>query len=144
MIKMATRERIKRMYEHKEADRVPLLGGPWGTTLERWRSEGMPQDADFVDYFDLDRVVGIGGDTSPRYEEKFIEETDEYVVYFDSWGTTAKNWKHASSTPHWLARTVVDRKSWEAAKKRMIMTPKRVNWRLGACQGHQGPLAFLR
>lgn len=128
MAAFTTRERFKRMFEHTEADRVPMLGSPWSTTLERWRREGMPRDADFAEYFDLDLVVGVGGDISPRYEEKVIEETDDYIVRYDSWGTTAKNWKHASSTPHWMARTVVDRKSWAAAKSRMIMTRDRVDW----------------
>lgn len=128
MGEMTTRERFERMFEHKEADRVPILGAPWDTTLERWRREGMPQDIDFAEYFGLDRVVSVGGDVSPRYEEKVIEETDEYIIRLDSWGTTAKNWKHASSTPHWIARTLVDRESWEAAKARMVMTQDRVDW----------------
>jgi uroporphyrinogen decarboxylase len=116
------------MLAHKEADRVPILGAPWSTTLERWQREGMPQDTDFAEYFDLDRVVNVGGDVSPRYEQKVIEETDDYIIRLDSWGTTAKNWKHTSSTPHWIARTVVDRKSWAAAKSRMIMTRDRIDW----------------
>ncbi|HUS48224.1 MAG TPA: uroporphyrinogen decarboxylase family protein [Phycisphaerae bacterium] len=128
MAEMTTRERFKRMYEHREADRVPMLGGPWGTTIERWQREGMPKDASFADYFGLDHVVGVGGDTSPRYPYKVVEETDEYIIAFDSWGTTSKNWKHASSTPHWIARTIVDRDSWEAAKARMVMGRDRINW----------------
>jgi len=134
MAELTTRARFARMYEHKEADRVPMLGSPWGTTLERWRREGMPPDADFAEYFGLDRVIGVAGDTSPRYEAKVIEETEDYIIRFDSWGTTAKNWKHASSTPHWIARTVVDRESWEAAKARMVMTPDRINW--GRLENH--------
>ena len=125
---MTTRERMKRMYEHKEADRVPMFGGPWNSTLERWRREGMPEDANFSDYFGLDRTVGVGGDTSPRYQHKVVEETDDYIIAFDSWGTTSKNWKHASSTPHWISRTIVDRKTWQAAKARMVMGRDRVNW----------------
>ncbi|NCP30723.1 MAG: hypothetical protein COY42_21310 [Armatimonadetes bacterium CG_4_10_14_0_8_um_filter_66_14] len=128
MVEMTTRERFQRMYAHKEADRVPILGGPWGTTLARWRREGMPEGIDFVDYFGLDHTVGVGGEVSPRYEAKIVEETDDYVIAFDSWGTTAKNWKHASSTPHWLGRTVVDRESWEQAKARLEMGRDRVNW----------------
>jgi len=128
MAEMTSRERFTRMFEHKQADRVPMLGSPWGSTLERWRREGMPEDADFADYFGLDRVVGVGGDNSPRYEQKVIEETDDYIIRTDSWGTTAKNWKHASSTPHWIDRTIVDRESWQAAKARMVMTRDRVDW----------------
>jgi uroporphyrinogen decarboxylase len=128
MAEMTTRERFQRMYEHREADRVPMLGGPWGSTLERWRREGMPEDAEFADYFGLDRVVGVGGDISPRYPYEVIEETDDYRIARDAWGTTSKNWKHASSTPHWIARTIVDRPSWEAARARMVMGRDRVNW----------------
>ena len=128
MAELTTRQRFKRMFEHKEADRVPILGSPWGSTLARWRREGMPEDADFADYFGLDRTVGVGGDNGPRYKTKMIEETDEYTIRCDSWGTTAKNWKHASSTPHWIARTIVDRKSWEAARARMVMTRDRIDW----------------
>ncbi len=125
---MTTRERFQRMFQHREADRVPMLGAPWGTTLERWRAEGMPEGVGFSEYFDLDQVVGVGGDISPRYETRVVEETDEYIITFDAWGTTAKNWKHASSTPHWLGRTIVDRDTWEQAKARMVIGRDRVNW----------------
>lgn len=128
MAQMTTRERFERMYQHREADRVPMLGGPWGTTLERWRREGMPAEVDFADYFGLDHVVGVGGDISPRYEARVVEETEEYIITFDAWGTTSKNWKHASSTPHWLGRTIVDRTTWEQAKARMDIGRDRVDW----------------
>ncbi|MBT3379968.1 MAG: hypothetical protein HN742_02955 [Lentisphaerae bacterium] len=128
MTELTTRERFQRMYEHREADRVPMVGGPWGTTLARWRREGMPEGADFTDYFGLDRVAGIAGDTSPRFPTRVVEETDEYVIRFDKWGTTSMNWKHTSSTPEWIDRTIVDRASWEMAKERMAMGRDRVNW----------------
>ena len=128
MSEMTSRERFRRIYEHKEADRVPLLAGPWNSTLERWRREGMPEDVPFTEYFGLDHVAEIGGDTSPRYQHRIVEETDDYVVTFDNWGTTSKNWKHASSTPHWMDRTIVDRATWEAAKARMVMGRHRVDW----------------
>lgn len=128
MPEMTTRQRYQRMFRHQEADRVPMRGAPWKSTIERWRREGMPADVDYADYFGLDRIVGVGGDISPRYPDRIVEETDEYIIRYDSWGTTSKNWKHASSTPHWMARTVVDRPTWAAAKQRMVMTPDRVNW----------------
>ena len=124
------RQRFKLMFEHREADRVPMLGSPWDSTLERWRREGMPEDVEFAEYFGFDRVAGVGGDASPRYPEKVIEETDEYIIRADAWGTTAKDWKHASSTPHWIDRTIVDRASWEAAKARLVMDRDRVDWAL--------------
>ena len=52
---MTSWERFKRMYEHKEADRVPIVDGPWSGTVRRWHREGMPAGADWRDYFDVTR-----------------------------------------------------------------------------------------
>ena len=65
MKRMTSRERFTRMFEHREADRIPIQVGPWKTTIERWRREGMPEDADVADYFDLDHVTNI--ESSIRY-----------------------------------------------------------------------------
>ncbi len=125
---MTSHERFTRIFNHQEADRVPMLGAPWGSTLERWVREGMPEGVNFNEYFGLDEAPAIFIDISPRYPERVVEETDDYIIKFDAWGTTSKNWKHASSTPHFMERTIKDRASWEAAKARMIMTPDRVDW----------------
>jgi uroporphyrinogen decarboxylase len=129
MRKLSSRERFTRMYDHRDADRIPIIDSPWGATIERWHSEGMPKDVSYVEYFDLDRVVGIGADNSPRYDTKTVEETDEYVIYTTSWGATLKKWKHAASTPEFIDFTIVDRASWEKAKARMTPARDRVNWK---------------
>ncbi len=41
---MTSRERFARMYAHEEADRIPIIDGPWQTTLRRWHREGLPTD----------------------------------------------------------------------------------------------------
>ena len=128
MAEMTSHERFRRMYEHRPADRVPIIDGPWGATIERWRREGMPAGADFREFFGLDLTAAIGVDNSPRYESKVLRETDEYVVRTTPWGATVRNWKHAASTPEFLDFTIVDRASWEAAKRRMTPTRDRVNW----------------
>ncbi|MGD2174752.1 MAG: uroporphyrinogen decarboxylase family protein [Candidatus Brocadiaceae bacterium] len=128
MEQMTSRERFARMYAHREADRVPIIDTPWPATIERWRREGMPGDVSFVDYFGLDHVARISVDNSPRYEVKTLEETDEYVVGTTPWGVTVRNWKHAASTPEFLAHTVTDRSSWAEAKERMSPTRDRVPW----------------
>jgi len=128
MAEMTSQERFRRMYEHREADRVPVTDSPWGATIERWQREGMPAGADYAEFFGLDRVAGIGADNSPRYEEKTLEETDEYVIRTSRWGATHKTWKHAASTPEFLDFTVVDRPSWQVAKARMTPDRDRVDW----------------
>jgi len=125
---MTTHERFRRMFAHQEADRVPIIDDPWAATVERWQREGMPADVSFVDYFDLDHVARFRVDNGPQYEERTLSENEAEKVYTSSWGVTMKQWKHAASTPEFLAHTVVDPKSWQAAKARMIPSRDRIPW----------------
>ena len=128
-VQMTSHERFTRMFQHKEADRVPVIDGPWGTTIERWHQEGMPRDTDFVKYFDLDKTAGIGYDISPRWETKTVEDNDDYTIYTDAWGVTIQTFKkHSASTPEFLDYRVTDRAAWEEAKARMDPSRDRVNW----------------
>ena len=125
---MTTYERLTRMYAHKEADRVPITDGPWGSTIERWRKEGMPKDMDFADYFGLDKLRAIHADNSPRYPEQTIEETEEYRVWKTKWGATLKTWKHSGGVPEFLDFTIVSPDTWADAKKRMTPDRDRIDW----------------
>ncbi len=125
---MNSHERFSRMFAHKEADRIPIIDDPWGATIERWKSEGMPDGVDFRDFFDLDHVAGIGIDNGPQYPVAVLEETGEYIIRRDSWGVTTKNWKHAASVPQYLDFTIRDPDSWRDAKDRMAPADNRINW----------------
>ena len=125
---MTSHERFKRMFEHAEADRVPIIDGPWAPTIERWHKEGMPEDVNFVDYFDIDHVSGIHVDNSPQYEDKTVSETEESITVTTSWGVTVRNWKHAASTPEYLDFTITDPETWAEARKRMTPTRDRIDW----------------
>jgi len=116
------------MFEHREADRIPIVDSPWGPTIERWQREGMPKDVDWVDYFDIDHVVGIGADISPRYEARVIEETEEYVIETTPWGVTQKNFKHSASTPEYFDFKVKTAEDWKEAKARMTPGRGRIDW----------------
>jgi len=129
MPEMTSHDRFSAMFEHREADRVPIIDSPWGATIERWHSEGMPENVPWAEFFGVDRVAGIGVDNSPRYPVKTVEETDEYRIYTTSWGVTLRNWSHAASTPEFLDYTVVDPDSWREAKKRMTPSRDRIDWK---------------
>ena len=134
---MTTWERFKRMYEHQEADRVPILDGPWNGTIRRWQREGMPANVDWVDYFDLDKVACIGVDISPRYQETVLEETDRYRIVTSNWGVTMKQFKEEDSTPEMLDFKVTTEEVWEDAKNRMMQGNDRVDW-AGLKRDYQG------
>jgi uroporphyrinogen decarboxylase len=126
--KMTMHERMTRMYERQHADRCPILDHPWQSTLERWQREGMPADADWIEYLGADSVVQIGVDNSPRFPVQVIEETDEYIIQTNEWGLTKKDFRDRHSTPHRLDYRVQDPDSWAEAKARMEPDPSRVDW----------------
>lgn len=125
---MTTKERFERMFAHAEADRVPILDSPWAGTIKRWHREGMPEGMSYVEYFDLDRVATFRPDNSPRLPVRIIEETEEYRIRTTNWGVTLKEFKEDDSTPEFLDFTIVDRDSWERAKRRMVPTDDRIPW----------------
>lgn len=128
MTELTSRERFLRMFEHRDADRIPIIDEPWDATIERWQNEGMPAETGFVDFFGLDYVANIFVDNSPRYEKKTLEETDAYKIYTTEWGATIKNWKHAASTPEFLDFTIVDPDSWNKARSRIEPRSDRIDW----------------
>lgn len=127
---MTSKERFLRMYQHREADRVPIIDSPWAGTLARWKREGMPKGADWREFFGVDKNERIAVDISPRYEEKVLEETDRYRIVTSSWGVTMKHFKELDSTPEFLDFTVTTEEAWEKAKKRMTLEDDRINWKL--------------
>ena len=127
---MKSCERIRRMYEHREADCVPIVDEPWAGTIRRWRREGMPADVDWRDYFGVDKVATIHVDISPRLPERVLEDTPRYFIATSPWGVTMKHFKEEDATPEFLDFTVVDEESWADAKARMTLEDDRIPWQL--------------
>lgn len=125
---LTSRERFQRMFEHRDADRVPIQDSPWGSTIERWHKEGMPEAAHWTDYLGLDKIASIHADNSPRYPVTTLEETSEYKIYTTAWGATMKQWSHVTSTPEFLDFIIKDPDTWRQAKARMTPTRDRINW----------------
>lgn len=123
-------ERIKRMYEHKEADRVPIIDSPWAGTIRRWHREGMPAQMEWEDYFGADKLGVFQVDITPRFEEKVLEENDRWYIATSSWGVTMKHFKEEDSTPEFLDYKVTNAEEWEKAKARMTLEDDRIPWAL--------------
>ena len=126
---MTSKERFSRMFQHREADRVPIFDSPWAGTIARWEREGLPKGMDWRDYFGPDKVPTISVDITPRYEEKVLEETDDYRIVTSEWGVTMKQFKEQDSTPEFLDFTVTTPEAWEKAKARMTVSKDRVDWK---------------
>lgn len=76
---MTSRERVSLALQHKEADRIAIHDGPWGSTVTRWRREGLPEDQSPASYFGYE-FRGFGANESLQLPTKVIEDTDEYVI----------------------------------------------------------------
>lgn len=127
---MTSWERFKRMYDHREADRIPIIDEPWSGTLRRWRREGMPEGMDWCDYFDVDKLGIINIDISPRMPEITLEETDRYYIRTSPWGVTMKHFKEEDSTPEFLDFTITTQEAWDQAKKQMTLEDDRIPWEM--------------
>ncbi len=128
MTEMTTRERMICMYEHREADSVPVTDLPWGATVERWRKEGMPTGVGVEEFFGLDKFASIHADNSPRYPAKILEETPEFVTRTTGWGQTIKNWKTHGGVPEFLDCKICTPDAWKEAKARMTPSRDRIDW----------------
>ncbi|MFQ6098755.1 MAG: hypothetical protein ACE5O2_13590, partial [Armatimonadota bacterium] len=84
----AQKERFLAVMDYKPVDRVPYWElGLWGQTIERWHSEGMPEDEPAGDFFEggfwgLDRraFADIKMHMIPWFEHEVIEENGGWAV----------------------------------------------------------------
>ena len=127
MTKLSTHERFKKMYAHADADRVPILDSPWKETIERWVSEGMP-DEDYITHFDLDRTAYISTDNSPRLPEYVVSEDEEHIIRKTAWGATTRTYKRLTTTPENLSFQVTTPDEWNKIRDRIRPTKDRIPW----------------
>jgi uroporphyrinogen decarboxylase len=134
---LTTYERVKRVFEHRDPDRVPITDWIWESTYERWQREGLGAGERFsrrtmiYDMVGMDRIIWLGTnvlDTSPRFAKIIIEESDTYKIERNEWGVTIKNFKPVSSTPQDLAFEITGPDSWRKAKERMTPARDRIDW----------------
>ena len=115
---MKHRERYVRCLTGKPVDRPPywLLWSPWKTTRARWESEGMPGGyEDHRDLFDVDprpKIVPVNYGPCPSLE-RAVEEDEEFILYYDSWGIKRRDFKHHESMSEFIEFPVKNREDWE-------------------------------
>ena len=127
MTKLTSQERFRRMYAHRDADRVPILDDPWKETIDRWVAEGMPT-RDYISYFDLDKTAYISTDNSPQLPAEVVEENDDYIVRTTAWGATTRHYKKYTTTPEHLGFTVTTPDAWAKIRDRIVPSDDRIPW----------------
>ncbi len=124
---LTSRERIRTVLELREPDRIPMVDICfWPDTLERWRSEGLPEDQTPEQHFDLDVIVRTGMDCSLQLEEQLLEETEEWTVKRDRDGATHKRWRDRYATCAEIDQLIKTRADWLQLRDRVRPTDDRI------------------
>jgi hypothetical protein len=123
---MNDRERFIACVLGQPLDRPPywLFWGPWGSTSERWKREGMPDGVtDHRSLFNPDQtplVVPVNCGPCPKIEPMIFEETESFVIHLDSWGIKRRDYKLGESMSEFLQLPVKNRADWLAFKERWL------------------------
>ncbi len=121
---MSPRERFLRSCLGGAVDRFfRYEHGAWPSTWEAWQAQGLPPEADFARYFDLDPMVRLpvrsGYTDSPLWppiESRVLEESATWVILRDTDGIVKKLLKAHPDTsmPQFLRFPVENRADWTA------------------------------
>jgi len=134
-------------------DRVPFVChfGPWQTTLQRWKEEGLEQPERWRAEFGFDpgwvaAPVNLGW--SPPWTEEIIEDRGEYVIKRDQRrGIIIRDRKDRASMPEWIDYPVKTREDWERVKAERFNPddPMRLpgNWAEWCALHHNGSVAVM-
>lgn len=125
---MNARERFLATASFQPVDRAFLLPlWAWGSTLERWRAEGLPRAADLKEYFQTDamfdapvRMQGAyGPHLVPPLAREVLEETETYQTVRDEEGNIVKVFRNdpGQSMPQWIEYPMKNRRDWETIIK---------------------------
>jgi uroporphyrinogen decarboxylase len=151
-------------------DRMPVIHwGVWEETRREWADQGLPEDANSHQLFNAARIpwtiptdlgtdligcVQVGRNPQagcnrltmlyPPFPEETLEESEEYRVYRQGDGVVVKEWKHRTSTPHFIDYALKDGSDWYQYKKRLQPHPERIpkdiNAILAQTQGFNEPI----
>ena len=136
---MNSKERVKKILAHEEADRIPLFDSMWEDTLTRWIKEGLTDEVIFKkpdkrglvnifelqentvvlnDYFnfDFDRIYM---DASMRFKARVISETEDKITIKDRYGYTVEKVKGKSRTMRFIEFVNKGPETWKKIKDRM-------------------------
>jgi hypothetical protein len=106
---MTSEERVTTVLNGGIPDRVPYQDAFWATTIERWRTEGLPSDISPSEYFGCE-FAHLGGDYSLQLPIENLEQTDNHHIYHDENGATRKDLNTADGwTPGWLEFAIKNR-----------------------------------
>ena len=109
------RERVNRMLDRQDHDRVPRYDLFWDETLRRWQDEGLQGGCrELYDLLgsDLHQLVWFEPEPFPG-QEATVREDERTRVVRSAWGALLKQWKGRTGTPEHLGFECESRAAWE-------------------------------
>jgi len=124
---LTTRERIRRTLAGELPDRIAVCEiSIWPETLERWKSEGLPNYADPIAWLGMDLLAVSWFDCSLRLPSEVIEDCGEYYIDRDGDGVVWKRWRSHTATPTHLDTLIKTPDDWYAHRHRLAPSPDRI------------------
>jgi uroporphyrinogen decarboxylase len=120
---LSKRERVNRMLERRDHDRVPRHESFWGETIDRFKKEGMAGDHETVlEQLDTDfhGLCWVWPSVYPG-ETRTIKEDAETRVIRDQQGKLVRYWRERSGTPEHLGFECDSREVWEKKFKSLLL-----------------------
>ena len=123
---LTSRERVNRMMERRDQDRIPRHESFWPETITRWQGEGLAgSDEAVLDLLESD-FAGICWCWPSAFpgEDRIVSQDEETKVVRDSQGKLVRYWKNKSGTPEHLGFECDTREAWEKTFKPALLQ----NW----------------
>ena len=125
---LTNRERFVRLFRGEPVDRAPFFQfmGPWQLSVDRWKTEGLDQDATRASLmkamgFESSRGyhVRVKSFVWPQFETKEIGDVGEEILVRGAWGGTLRTKRDSTVMALTIDGFVKDRASWEELKERL-------------------------
>jgi len=137
---MTPRERFRRLMRYEPIDRLPVMAlEPFEpTAIERWRTEGLPESADPVEYLGMSRLVHVplNFHPLPGFAVDVVAEDETYFVQRSPMGALVRHRKDNPTLFYGhIDHPVKTRADWEEYRTRFDAdTPGRrpADWLAGA------------
>ena len=122
---LTNRQRFSRTFNGEPVDHTPFLDvmGFWDASLERWKTEGLSQNASAATVrkmvgFDggLGFFLPVNGFVCPAFEPQVVRQEGEKTFTRNRWGAIELNFAGSELIPITIEGPVSDRKSWEKIK----------------------------
>lgn len=131
---MTGKEVIRTLLSHEIPQRMGIAESFWPELFRTtWKEDLSQEPIDQSDTFGLDiRNMDFFEVPGPREDlVKVLDETDQWIITRDAWGSVFKHWKHRAGTPEHIGFAVSEPKRWEEEFKPFLKSTRiieRMDW----------------